>query len=236
MSTVKVETTQEVEIISYKGFDKNFRCRGYQFEVGKTYTHDGPVVACESGFHSCEHPLDVFAYYSPAAGSRFAMVKASGEISRHGEDTKIASASMTIEAEIGIHELVARAVDWVMVRCTKEGEVAIGFRGAASATGYSGAASATGDSGAASATGDSGAASATGFRGAASATGKSSVACALGRFGRTMAAEGCAIFLVYRDTDMNIVHARASKVGENGIKSGIWYSLDENGEFFEVTS
>ena len=225
MSTVKVETTQEVEIISYKGFDKNFRCRGYQFEVGKTYTHDGPVVACESGFHSCEHPLDVFAYYSPAAGSRFAMVKASGEISRHGEDTKIASASMTIEAEIGIHELVARAVDWVMVRCTKEGEVATGYRGAASATGFRGAASATGDRGAASATGDSG---------AASATGKSSVACASGWNGKAMAADGCAIFLVYRDDDVNIVHARASRVGDNGIKANVWYSLDEHGEFVEA--
>lgn len=96
-------------ITAYKGFDANWQCRGYQFSVGETVTHEGEVKACESGFHSCEYPLDVFAHYSPA-GNRFAVVKASGKLSRHEGDSKVACASLTVEAEIGLPVLVARAV------------------------------------------------------------------------------------------------------------------------------
>ena len=99
------------------------------------------------------------------------------------------------------------------------------FRGAASATGYHGAASATGYRGAASATGRYGAASATGYRGAA---------ISVGYKGRAMANDTGAIVLAYRNNDGEIIHIRASKVGDNGIKAGVWYSLNEDGEFVEV--
>src|SRR5690242_19010254 len=96
---------------SIKGFDANLACRGYQFEVGKTYEVDGAIRACENGFHACTteaHPLEVFNYYPPA-GSRYCMVEQSGEI--HTDDqVKIASAKITIGVELSLNELIVRAV------------------------------------------------------------------------------------------------------------------------------
>ena len=119
MSTKRTKDQPTGEVITAnKGFDQAMRCRGFQFDPGKTYHHEGEVNACVSGFHACEYPLDVFKYYSPA-DSRYAVVKASGQISRHGDDIKIASAIITVEAEIGHPVLVARAVDWVMDKLDK---------------------------------------------------------------------------------------------------------------------
>jgi hypothetical protein len=234
--------TAEV-VLAYKAFDANWQCRGFQYEVGQTYEHAGHVEACSSGFHACEYPLDVLRYYPPA-GSKFAAVEQSGQIARHDDDTKVASSRISIKAEIDLPLLIKAAIEWTFSRSKPEGETATGYSGAASATGdsgaasatgYSGAASATGDSGAASATGGSGAASATGERGAASATGDSGAASATGysgaamatgRYGRAMGAEGCALFLVERDAEWKIVAVWSGIVGRDGIKAGVWYTLD----------
>ena len=240
-------------ITAYKGFDKNWKCRDYQYTVGETHVHDGKTEACESGLHSCEYPLDVLSYYSPAQ-SVFALVEASGDLSRKGDDSKIASSRLTVKAELGIAGLVKAAIEYTVSRTKPSKSKKLNtddVQGAASATGYQGAASATGDIGAASATGDRGAASATGYQGAASATGYRGAASATGDYGaaaatgaqsvslsagwqgKAMAPETGAIVLVYRNNSYEIVHIRASKVGENGIKPNVWYSLDENGEFVE---
>ena len=213
------ENNSKESVTSYKGFDSNWKCRGFRFEVGNTYHHEGEVKACESGFHACEYPLDVFGYYPPS-GNHFAIVEQSGELSRHGDDSKVASKSITIKESIDLAGLVKAAIEYTVTRCKPIDPES--------------PASATGDRGAASATGYQGAASATGYHGAASATGKASVAAATGFNGRAQGAEGCAIVIVHRDDDGNIVHIRASKVGENGIKPEVWYTLDEDGEFTEV--
>ena len=181
--------------MNYKGMDANMQCRGFQYEVGKEYETD-EAVACETGFHACEYPLDVINYYAPAE-SRYAVVEQSGKISKSGEDTKVASTKIKIVAEIGIAGLVKAAIEYTKTRAKEEpgghatgnqgAASATGDRGAASATGNQGAASATGDQGAASATGNQGAASATGYRGAASATGNQGAASATGDQGAASA-------------------------------------------------
>jgi len=174
-------------IKSYKGFDKDLKCRGFQYEIGKEYEHDGPVEACKSGFHACEAPLDVFAYYAPAT-SRYCEVEQSGELSRDGDNSKIASSRIKIGAEIGIPGLVKAQIEWVKNQTHEiKGSHATGYQGAASATGDYCAASATGNQGAASATGDYCAASATGYKGAASATGYQGAASATGDYGAASA-------------------------------------------------
>ena len=189
---------QQQKVVAYKGFDKDWKCRDFQFEVGKTYVHDGAVEHCKAGFHACEHPLDVFSYYEPNGG-RFAVVELAGEMSREKDgDTKIAAGQITIKAELRLPQIIEAAVKYVFDRAktTKKGTN-------------------TQDSGAASATGDSG------------------VAMASGKNGKAMAANGCAIFLVYRDENWNIVHARAAIAGRD-VKANTWYALNENGQFAEV--
>ncbi|MCC0392025.1 hypothetical protein [Pseudomonas aeruginosa] len=173
MASKKKAASEEV-VTTYKGFKQDLTCRGYQFEIGGTYKHEGEVEACASGFHSCEYPLDVFGYYAPGE-SRFAIVKASGQLSRHDDDSKIASATLVVEAEISMPTMISRALDWIMSKVDKSVEQTV-VGETASNTGYQSAASNTGDYSAASNTGNRSAASNTGNRSAASNTGYQSAA------------------------------------------------------------
>ena len=232
------------EIIAYKGFKQDWTCRGYQYEVGKTYEHKGDVKACESGFHSCEYPLDVFSYYAPCE-SKFAVVKAIGKISKDVDDSKIASAKITVEAEINIPEMVKKAVDWIKDKIdwdnakeTNAGDWSAatntGDWSAATNTGNRSAATNTGNRSAATNTGDWSAATNTGDWSAAKVSGKHSVAAALGENSKAKAGAGGAIVCVYRNDVGDLIHIKASKVGENNIKADTWYTLDSDGEFVEV--
>ncbi|CRQ24052.1 hypothetical protein [Pseudomonas aeruginosa] len=256
MASKKKAASEEV-VTAYKGFKQDLTCLGYQFEIGGTYKHEGEVEACASGFHSCEYPLDVFGYYAPG-DSRFAIVKASGQLSRHDDDSKIASATLVVEAEISMPTMISRAIDWVMSKVDKSVEQTVvggtasntGYQSAASNTGYQSAASNTGNYSAASNTGYQSAASNTGYsaasntgnRSAASNTGnysaaevsgKESVAASLGIEGRARASAGSAIVLCHRDDEGRLIHIRASKVGENGVEPDTWYQLNAEGEFVE---
>ncbi|MCS7793835.1 hypothetical protein N1E57_17075 [Pseudomonas aeruginosa] len=328
--TRKKKTEVEEIVTAYKGFKQDLTCRGYQFEIGGTYKHEGEIEACASGFHSCEYPLDVFGYYAPG-DSRFAIVKASGQLSRHDDDSKIASATLVVEAEISMPTMISKAIDWIMARLDSSVEQTVvgdtasntgdysaasntGDYSAASNTGYQSAASNTGDYSAASNTGNrsaasntgncsaasntgdysaasntgyqsaasntgncsaasntgnrsaasntgnrsaasntgncsaasntgnrsaasntgyQSAASNTGYQSAAEVSGQESVAASLGIEGRARASAGSAIVLCHRDDEGRLIHIRASKVGENGVKPDTWYQLSAEGEFVE---
>jgi len=109
-------------IICYKGTDANMRCNGYQYELGKTFTHTGTVAACSQGFHSCENPLDVWNYYGVADGNRFFKVRASGKLDRHSSDSKVASAEIHFEAELKFPDFIKMAVKWVMDAAKDKGD------------------------------------------------------------------------------------------------------------------
>ncbi|KSD75802.1 hypothetical protein AO910_13355 [Pseudomonas aeruginosa] len=230
MASKKKAASEEV-VTAYKGFKQDLTCRGYQFEIGGTYKHEGEVEACASGFHSCEYPLDVFGYYAPGE-SRFAIVKASGQLSRHDDDSKIASATLVVEAEISMPTMISRALDWIMSKVDKSVEQTV-VGETASNTGYQSAASNTGYQSAASNTGNRSAASNTGYQSAAEVSGKESVAASLGIEGRARASAGSAIVLCHRDDEGRLIHIRASKVGENGVEPDTWYQLNAEGEFVE---
>ncbi|HBM0838430.1 DUF7666 domain-containing protein [Salmonella sp. NW402] len=223
------------EIVTFKGFNKDLKCRGFQFAIGETFHHDGKVEACGSGFHACECPFDVFSYYPPAE-SRYAETISFGITdSEEGGDTKIASSSITIKDELTLPQFIQRGIEWIWSKIDKslEQQIMCGSWSAATNTGNRSAATNTGDCSAATNTGYQSAATNTGNRSAAEVSGSQSVAASLGIEGKARASEGGAIVLCYRDEDGELIHIRASKVGENGIMPNTWYQLDKDGEFVE---
>ena len=197
-------------IKSYKGFDKDLKCRGFQYEIGKEYEEPEADV-CRAGFHACERPLDVFNHYCPV-NSRFCEVEQSGELSRDTDDSKVASTKIKIGAEIGIPGLVKAQIEWVKAHTTTEHtdpeRATAGDRGAATA-GNRGAATA-GDRGAATA-GDRGAATA-GSYGAATAGNRG--AAIAGSYGAATAGDCGAAIAGNRGAAT--ARGKAS-VGENGL-------------------
>ena len=234
----------------YKGFDKDLKCRGFQYEIGKTY-EEPTAELCEKGFHACEYPLDVFEYYSPGNMSRYCEVdldEVSGK--KSDEDSKRCGKKIAVKAEIDIAGLVKAAVDYTMEKAIPENSEhatgdrsaasATGDRSAASATGWQSAASttgrwsaasATGDRSAASTTGRLSAASATGWCGAASATGEESVAAALGNDSKAKGALGCWIVLAEWGIDEEFNSHRKDvqcfKVDGETVKPNTWYTLKD---------
>ncbi|ECR5066107.1 hypothetical protein ABHD09_000298 [Salmonella enterica] len=223
------------EIVTFKGFNKDLTCRDFQFAIGETFHHDGKVEACGSGFHACECPFDVFSYYPPAE-SRYAETISFGVIDREEEgDTKIASASITIKSELTLPQFIQRGIEWIWSKIDKslEQQIMTGDWSAATNTGNRSAATNTCYQSAATNTCYQSAATNTGDWSAAEVSGSQSVAASLGIEGKARASEGGAIVLCYRDEDGELIHIRASKVGENGIMPDIWYQLNEDGEFVE---
>ena len=104
--------TNENKIIAYKGFEKDFKCLGFQYEVGKTYEMDGNIESCRRGFHACESPMEVFDYYDMLT-SRFAVVEQSGKIDKEEGSTKVCSSCIKIKEEIKIVDIIDLGVEWL---------------------------------------------------------------------------------------------------------------------------
>ena len=218
----------------YKATDKDMKCRGFQYELGKTAEVDGDIELCKNGLHACEMPLDVLGYYAPGDGSRYFEAELEDVIDEKGNDTERFGKKLTLSAEIGIPGLVKAQVEYVKAQCGFDNAIKKANNEKKNhATGVSGAASATGESGAASATGWSGAASATGESGAASATGKYCVAMTTGFFGRVMGDIGNAIVCVERSDNGDIAAILSGIVDGETLKPGVWYTV-KNGQWVEV--
>ena len=205
-----MKKAKQTKIIAYKGFDKNMQCRGFQFKEGKTYTHSGQVAACKEGFHACEYPLDVFGYYAPAE-SIYHAVEQDGEISRHDDDSKIASSVLTIKGKLDIHAIVKASIDFTLSRVKKTKKKSAhntGDRSAASNTGNYSAASIEGDC-------------------------KESIAAGFGYQNKAKASDGNWIVLAHRNDKGVILHLKSAKAGTD-VKSDTWYQLDSTGNFVEV--
>ena len=230
-------------IKSYKGFNKDMTCRGFQYEEGKEYEESNALV-CENGFHTCEYPLDCLGYYSPSE-SVYHEVEQSGKLSKESDDTKVASTKIKIGAKLSIAGLVEAAIEYTKERVKPEADSddykgassATGDYGASSATGNYGASSATGYKGASSATGNCGASSATGYKGASSAESPNAVAVAWGYKGKAKGVKGSFLVLAdwkckgkeldnyYKEDMWELKDAVMVRVDGETIKEDTWYTM-----------
>ena len=171
------------KIKGYKGFDKNMKCRGFQYEEGKDYTHEGDVKCCKGGFHFCENPFDVFKYYDPA-NSRYCEVEGSGKCDKDNDNTKVSVSSLHVGLEIGLNGLINAGVKFILNKVKWEDckSTNTGDCSAATNTGDCSAATNTGDYSAATNTGDCSAATNTGSHSAATNTGNYSAATNTGNY------------------------------------------------------
>src|ERR1700721_1061693 len=138
----------------FKGFDKDLKCRDFQYTLGKTFTHDGKTNLCNSGFHFCENPLDIFGYYPP--GSRFAEVESDDVSSPTDSDSKRVCKSLTIGAELSLSALCGAGLKFILdkVDFTNAKQSNTGNYSAATNTGDQSAATNTGNYSAATNTGN----------------------------------------------------------------------------------
>ena len=196
------------KIKTYKGFDKDLKCRGYQYEVGKEYEHKGFVKCCNSGFHACENPLEVLGYYGPA-NSRYFEVEQSGELQTDDDGSKVASSKISIKCEIGLRGLIDAGVKFILEK--------VDFKNAKKSN--------TGNRSAATNTGDYSAATNTGNRSAAKVEGANSIAIVTG-FNSSAAGEiGCWLVLTERDKEGKIKGVQSVEVDGKTIKANVFYKL-----------
>ena len=216
------------KIIGYKGFDKDLKCRGFQYEIGKEYHMDGEIECCSRGFHLCTDPRDVFHYYTPGKNNRFCIVEGSGTSNKETkpDDSKIAVSDIKIVKELSLHEMHLAIHEYIKEHTTEE----------------------------ASSSGDASSASSSGYASSASTSGRCSGALAVGTHARaTAAAQGVALAVGYGTCARGAVGAwlvlseahiddnneiildcvRCAKIDGKNLLADTWYML-KNGHFVQV--
>ena len=193
----------------FKGFDKDLKCRDFQYEIGKEYTEEKADI-CNCGFHACEFPMDVFGYYPPS-DSRYCEVELEANNQKSSDDSKRVGKKISVKAEIGIAGIIKAGVEYIKEQVNWEDDKATN-------TGYQSAATNTGD------------------RSAAIVEGKESIALATGIDSKAKGKIGCFIVLAEWkeiDNEYHIVDVKSAKVDGKNIKEDTFYTL-KDGKFVEV--
>ena len=231
----------------YKGFDKNWKCRDMQYEVGKTY-EEAEARLCNKGLHFCENPFDVFSYYSPENQSRYAVVEAENVTDEKDSDTKRVAKKLTIKTELNLIGIVKAGMEYIKehINVEKIKEKAFdestaatsGDESTAATSGYRSTAATSGDESTAATSGYRSTAATSGYRSTAIVEGEDSVAIALGARSKAKGALGCWLILAEweeNDDGMYRKDVKCFKVDGEIIKADMFYML-EDGEAVLVDS
>ena len=241
-----------------KGFEKNMRCRDFQFEENKEYKHEGSISCCNSGFHYCENPLQTFHYYK-ATNSIFYEVEGYGKIDTEDKDSKVAVSDLTIKAKIELPNLIkfgieftAKKIDFFRRRAQKlidkntnsssvnsggNSSVNSGKDSSVNSGGYSsvnsGGYSSVNSGGNYSVNSGGNYSVCAGLHfSEIKLEGKNSFGIA-GKKSKIRGKKGCAICLVEFDNDNNIIGVKSALIDGKKLKEDVFYTL-ENGKFVEV--
>ena len=211
----------------FKGFDKDLKCRDFQYEIGKKYTEEKADI-CNYGFHACEFPMDVFNYYPPSY-SRYCEVDLEANDQKSHDDSKRVGKKISVKAEIGIAGIIKAGVEYIkeQVDWKNDNATNTGNQSAATNTGYQSAATNTGNQSAATNTGN---------YSAAIVEGKESIALATGINSKAKGKIGCFIVLAeWKEInhEYHIVDVKSAKVDGKNIKEDTFYTL-KDGKFVEA--
>ncbi|MCT4665651.1 MAG: hypothetical protein N4A45_10495 [Flavobacteriales bacterium] len=212
--------------ISYKAFDKGYKCRDYQFEEGKTHEVEGEVIPCENGFHACENPFDVSNYYG-FNNSNYAVVEQTGIVKKEGDKT--VSSKLRIKAKLSLLDFIKIKVQWAKDNFS----TTTGYKAHATTTGDYAHATTTGDYAHATTTGDEAHATTTGDEAHATTTGDEAIASALGVKSKAMAKNGWIVVADWRyiNHKWTINNIHSVKVGgeilEVQIKPNTFYWFED---------
>ena len=210
---------------AYKGFNRDMTCRGFQFEEGKTYEHQGDVKLCASGFHACEDPMDCLRYYDPCE-SVYHEVELDGVSDERNEDTKVVGKKIRIGERMSIKSIVKASIEYVFAVCknAENRDYASGDGSRQAASGYGSLQAASGGASRQAASGD-------GSR--QETTGKNCVMMSAGHAGKAKGKIGSWIVLTeWKKGAPNVV---SKQIDGEEVKEDVWYTL-RNGKFVEVES
>ena len=163
------------------------------------------MVICESGFHSCLDPLDCLNYYD-ITDSKLAEVELSGATKKHGEDSKRASAEITIKAELTLPDFIKQAVDWTLAHTKGKTQAA------------------SGDWSTQAASGDCSKQAASGYGSKVEATGDNAVIASAGRATKAKGAKGTWISLAEYKDQRECIGFATGCIGKKGLKADTWYA------------
>ena len=235
------------KIMGFKGFDKDLSCRGFKYEVGKTYEHNGKVSLYNQGFHFCENPMDTWGYYDLFDG-KFAEIEAEEVDDKKSEDSKRVAQKITIKAVLDLPMMIKASFDYIWEDCqakkilknASSGNYAknasAGYNAKNASSGNYAKNASAGNYATNASSGYNAKNASSGYNSIIEMTGENSVGAGIGINNKIKAKKGCWITLAeweYKNDKWVPKCVKSSKVDGKKIKAGIWYEL-KNEEFVEV--
>ena len=226
----------------YKGFDKNMKCRGKQYEVGQTY-EEPETSLCGKGMHFCEDPWDVPSYYPLGEDNRYAEVTAENPSDERDSDSKRVTRKLEIGVEIGISgwakaaiSYLFKKVEWVKDEEVKSNDAQLASSGYAARLASSGNAArlaSSGNDARLASSGNDAQLASSGYAARLASSGNAAVVAGIGRNNMAKAKTGSWIVLAEYDQDNKPVCVKAVQVDGEKIKADVYYIL-KGGEFVEA--